>query len=154
VLSEARGKEFHMVRGEPIRILMAEDNDGDRQLTQRALADAKLRNTLEVVTDGEALLAHLRGAAALPDLVLLDLYMPRMDGREALTAMRADSALRDIPVVVLTGSSVEDDERLMRELGVLAYLHKPVTFGKLLQCVSALPTCRVEISCHAGARQP
>jgi two-component system, response regulator len=135
-----------MVRGEPIRILMADDDIRDSLLIQQALSEAKLRNPLDVVADGEALLSHLRKAIPLPDLVLLDLHRPRLDWHAALAAMRADPALREIPVVVMTGSSDEDDERLARELGILAYLHKPVTFGKLLQCVTALPTCKLEIT--------
>jgi CheY-like chemotaxis protein len=119
----------------PIRILLIEDDPGDVLLTREAFADHKLRNDLEVIGDGRAALAHLRGGAPLPDLILLDLNLPGLDGRDLLTAISEDPALRDIPVVVLTNSLVERDILRARQLRAVDYVCKPVDFLRLVEVV-------------------
>ena len=128
---------------QPVRLLMAEDDPEDRMLVQKAFDLARLANTLTVVSNGEELLAYLRRegpyrAAERPDLLLLDLNMPRMDGREALRVIKADPELRTIPVVVLTTSSADEDIVRSYDLGVNSYIEKPVTFDKLVEVVKAL----------------
>lgn len=130
----------------PITILLAEDDPDDRLLTKRALAKGRLANTVHTVEDGEELMDYLlrRGAyenkedVPLPGLILLDLNMPRKDGREALREIKADSRLRRIPVVVLTTSQAERDIIDSYDLGVNAYVSKPVTFDELSEAVQVL----------------
>jgi CheY-like chemotaxis protein len=123
---------------------MADDDEDDRHIAERALAGTRLEGCLRFVEDGERLLAYLRGqapydgvnAAPRPNLILLDLNMPRVDGREALDQIKSDPALRRIPVVILTTSSAEEDVLRSYDLGVNAFVTKPVTFrglSKVLQ---------------------
>ena len=100
--------------GKPLEILLVEDNPGDVRLTQEALRDAKVRNELHVVMDGVETMAFLRregryADAPRPDLILLDLNLPKKDGREVLAEIKADDNLKRIPVVILTVSSSEED---------------------------------------------
>ncbi len=128
---------------DPISILMADDDADDRMLAERALRKGFPQSTVfRTVADGEELLAYLRGAPAeeRPDLVLLDLNMPRMDGREALRAIKADADLCRIPVVVLTTSQAEQDVIRSYELGVNAFVTKPVTFEKLVEAMRVIGT--------------
>ena len=130
-------------RAEPVEILLAEDNPGDVKLTEKALERGKLVNNLHVVTDGVEALAFLRQEGEYaeeprPDLVLLDLNMPRKDGREVLEDMKADEDLRRIPVVVLTSSDAEEDIVQSYDLHANAYLTKPVDFDGLLEIVNSL----------------
>lgn len=136
--------------GEAIRLLMAEDDLEDQMLVRRAFDKARLANHLDMVQDGEELMdfLHHRGAftdAKRPDLLLLDLNMPRKDGREALAEIKADPELRQIPVVVLTTSSADEDILRSYDLGVSSYIEKPVTFNKLVQTVEALGHYYLEI---------
>ncbi|MDE3154732.1 MAG: response regulator [Acidobacteriota bacterium] len=124
------------------RILMAEDDPNDAELTLTALADYHLANQVDVVRDGEQALAYLRrqGAwagrpAGNPALTLLDLKMPKVDGLEVLRAIKSDPALRTMPVVVLTSSREERDLVRSYELGVNAYVVKPVDFTDLVEAV-------------------
>lgn len=129
-----------------IHIVMAEDDPDDRMLTRRALKKSRLANTIDTVENGEELMdyLHQRGAyageaaAPRPGLILLDLNMPRMDGREALKHIKSDASLRRIPVIVLTTSKAEQDIVESYDLGVNAYVTKPVTFEGLLQAIQAL----------------
>ncbi len=126
-----------------IRLLMAEDDPEDQMLVRKAFERSHLTNALAVVGDGEELLDYLhhRGPyadAPRPDLILLDLNMPRMDGREALEVIKADPDLRSIPVVVLTTSSADEDIIRSYDLGVSSYIQKPVTFEKLVDVVTEL----------------
>src|SRR5690606_34820494 len=110
-----------------IEILLVEDNPADVDLTQETLAYAKIRNRLHVVNDGEAALAYLRregryATAVRPDLILLDLNLPRKDGREVLEELKADPDLRSIPVVVLTSSDAEKDVVRSYDLGANCYV--------------------------------
>lgn len=128
-----------------IVILMADDDPEDVMLAQDALAESRLANALNVVGDGEELLdyLHQRGKynadnAPRPGLILLDLNMPRLDGREALARIKSDPSLRRIPVVVLTTSKAEEDVFRSYDLGANSYITKPVTFDSLVNVVRNL----------------
>jgi len=130
---------------EPVAILMADDDADDRMLTRDAMIESRLANPFYVVEDGQELMDYLRRAgkyatrhAPRPGLILLDLNMPRMDGREALRAIKNDPELRCIPVVVLTTSKTEEDVLRSYNLGANSFITKPVTFERLVEIVSAL----------------
>ncbi|MFC1853859.1 response regulator [candidate division CSSED10-310 bacterium] len=124
----------------PITILMAEDDPDDRMLTKEALAENRLANELYFVEDGEELMDFLyhRGVYVNPEtsprpgLILLDLNMPKKDGREALEEIKADPELRQIPIVVLTTSKAEEDIFRSYDLGASSFITKPVTFEALV----------------------
>jgi CheY-like chemotaxis protein len=131
-----------MSEGDPITILIADDDEEDRVLTQEALADSRLANNLRFVVDGQDLIDYLRhegkyaaglDAAPVPGIILLDLNMPKLDGREALGLIKSDPALKQIPVVVLTTSSAETDMLQAYQLGVNSFIIKPVTFAGLVE---------------------
>lgn len=130
----------------PITILMADDDPDDRLMTREALEEARLANDLHFVMDGEELMDYLyhRGKyadpalAPRPGLILLDLNMPRKDGREALEEIKADSELRRIPVIVLTTSKSEEDILRSYNVGANSYITKPVTFEALLQVIKII----------------
>ncbi len=130
----------------PIAILLADDDPDDCLLAQEALAESHLMNDLYVVGDGEELLDFLRhrgkyadpASAPRPGLILLDLNMPRKDGREALREIKSDPALRRIPVVVLTTSQAEEDIYRSYDLGVNSFISKPVTFDGLVKVMKHL----------------
>ena len=132
--------------GKPITILMAEDDADDRLLTKQALADQRLANDLHFVENGEELLdyLHQRGkyaeppSAPRPGLILLDLNMPKKDGREALAEIKADPQLRRIPIIVLTTSKADEDILRSYDLGASSYIMKPVTFEGLANVVKVL----------------
>ena len=126
-----------------VEILLVEDNPGDVRLTQEALADARVVNTLHVVNDGEAAIKFLRGEppnedAVRPDLMLLDLNLPRMDGRQVLEDVKADPALRLIPIVVLTTSEAEQDVLRSYELHANCYIRKPVDFDQFIEVIKSI----------------
>ena len=129
-----------------ITIVLADDDPDDRQLTEEAFAENRLANQLHCVEDGEELMdyLHRRGKfeqlrnEPLPGLILLDLNMPRKDGREALKEIKADPNLRRIPIVVLTTSKAEEDIVRSYDLGVNSYVTKPVTFKSLVELVKVL----------------
>lgn len=124
-----------------LQILMVEDNPGDVELTRENLADSKILHDLHVAVDGVEAMQFLcregdYGDAPSPDLVLLDLNLPRKDGREVLEEMKADPVLRVIPVVVLTSSAAEEDVLRSYQLQASAYVTKPVDldgFGKIVR---------------------
>jgi CheY-like chemotaxis protein len=132
--------------GKMITILLADDDPDDRKLTQDAFVENRLVNVLHCVEDGEELMEYLRRQgryadqkdAPLPGLILLDLNMPRKDGREALKEIKADPELRRIPIVVLTTSKAEEDILRTYDLGVNSYVTKPVTFKSLVELVKVL----------------
>lgn len=136
-----------------ILILMADDDDDDFMLAKKALKESKLINTLFRVKDGEELLDYLRNRGAYtskndfkrPGVILLDLNMPKMDGREALREIKSDPELCDIPVVVFTTSKAEEDIYKSYQLGVNSFIAKPVTFEGLLQVMQTLGTYWFEI---------
>lgn len=132
-------------RKDSITILMADDDDDDFLLTKKALQESKLANTLIRVKDGEELLDYLYGRGAYentpterPGMILLDLNMPRKDGREALKEIKADADLKDIPVVIFTTSKAEEDVYRSYQLGSNSFITKPVTFDKLVRVIAAL----------------
>jgi CheY-like chemotaxis protein len=123
-------------------ILLADDDEEDRELARDALQDARLANEMKFVVDGQDLLDYLRHQgrwsgpsvdAPRPGIILLDLNMPKKDGREALAEIKADDSLRRIPVVVLTTSKDEADVLSAYDLGVSSFITKPVTFGGLVE---------------------
>lgn len=120
----------------PITVLLVEDDPGDVLLIREAFEDHKLNNTLLVASDGVEALEILRSPeAGRPDLVLLDLNLPRKDGREVLKEIKADDALRSIPVVVLTTSDAEEDILRSYDLHANAYVTKPVDFESFIDVV-------------------
>jgi CheY-like chemotaxis protein len=130
----------------PVTILLADDDEDDRELTRDALQDAHLTNDMRYVGDGEELMDYLRREgpyadpevdAPRPVIILLDLNMPKKDGREALAEIKADERLRSIPVVVLTTSKDEEDIFRTYDLGVSSFITKPVTFAGLVEAMRA-----------------
>ncbi len=130
---------LHATPHEPIEILLVEDSPGDVRLTREALREAKVANVLHVVSDGEAAIALLRGARGrprlIPDLILLDLNLPKVDGREVLAAIKSDDALRGIPVVVLTTSDADTDVLRAYDLHCNCYLVKPVNVTRFFDLI-------------------
>ncbi len=138
---------------QPVTVLLAEDDDDDYFLTVQALQEARLANEVRRVKDGEELLDYLRrcGTFAQPEssptpaLILLDLNMPRKDGREALREIKGNPDLRHYPVVVLTTSRSEEDVIRSYQCGVNSFVTKPVTFAGLVQAVRVLGTYWFEL---------
>ena len=129
--------------GKPIEILLVEDNPGDVRLTQEAFKENKVRNTLHAVTDGAEALAFLRqereyAQACRPDLILLDLNLPKKDGREVLEEIKADVGLRCIPVVVLTSSEAEEDVSRAYGLNANCYVTKPLDLDRFVDVVRSI----------------
>lgn len=137
----------------PITILMADDDADDRRLTQEALEEGRLINEVKFVDDGEQLMDYLRRQgrfappveAPRPGLILLDLNMPRKDGRIVLKEIKSDPDLRQIPVVVLTTSKADEDVYKSYDLGVNSYIVKPVTFEALVDILQTLEKYWFEI---------
>lgn len=138
--------------GQPIVILMADDDADDRMLTRDALDESRVLNELRFVEDGEALMdyLHRRGKYADPEsspkpgLILLDLNMPKKDGREALKEIKADPNLRRIPVVIMTTSKAEEDIFRSYDFGASSFITKPVTFDRLVDLMKAIGEYWVE----------
>jgi two-component system response regulator len=127
----------------PIEILLVEDNSGDARLAREALRDAKVRNNLTWISDGAEALAFLRregkyGSAPRPDLILLDLNLPRKDGREVLTEIKGDDKFKRIPVVVLTTSQAEEDVLRAYHLNANCYITKPVDLDQFMKVVKTI----------------
>ncbi len=141
------------MNGQPITILMADDDPDDRELTKEAFAEARLANEVRFVNDGVELMdyLHRRGGyadptpAPRPGLILLDLNMPRKDGRECLAEIKADPKLSSIRVIVLTTSKAEEDIVRSYELSASSYITKPVTFDALVEVVRTLGKYWLEI---------
>ena len=132
--------DFH---GRPIEILLVEDNPGDVRLTQEALREGKVRNNLNVAKDGMEGLDFLRrlgpfAHAPRPDLILLDLNLPKMDGREVLAEIKEDADLRTIPVVVVTSSEAEEDIVRSYDLHANCYIKKPVNLDQFITVVQSI----------------
>ncbi|MBA2592762.1 MAG: response regulator [Gammaproteobacteria bacterium] len=133
-------------QGKSVTILMADDDGDDRLMTREAFGDAHLRNDLRFVEDGVELMDYLRhqgrysdpAAAPRPGLILLDLNMPKKDGREALQEIKADPNLKHIRIVVLTTSKEEEDIYGSYDLGAASYIQKPVTFEALVKIIKTL----------------
>lgn len=145
-----------------IVILMADDDPDDRELAAHALEESRLANRLLFVEDGEQLIDYLhhrgafmdRDAYPRPGLILLDLNMPKKDGREALREIKSEPGLRSIPVVVLTTSKAEEDIYRSYDLGVNSFITKPVTFEGLVQVMRVLGRYWFEIVELPGTRAP
>ena len=141
----------------PVEILLVEDNPGDARLAIEALKDGKVRNRINVVTDGEQALQYLKAChpytqAVRPDLVLLDLNLPRKDGWQVLAEMLADPALRSIPVAILTASAAEQDVIKGYQLKATCYIVKPVDAEQLLAVVASVADFWITVvSVHQGA---
>ncbi len=136
--------------GKPIEILLVEDNPGDVRLTREALSESKIRNRISVVPDGEEAMAFLRREgkyedAPRPDLILLDLNMPRKDGREVLTEVKRNPEFKRIPVVILTSSSAEQDIVQSYNLHANAYVTKPVGFEQFVSVVKQVEDFWLEV---------
>jgi CheY-like chemotaxis protein len=132
---------------------MADDDPDDCMLAQEALAESRLANDLHIVSDGEELMDYLYqrgkysvpGSAPRPSLILLDLNMPKKDGREVLNELKSDPHLRQIPVLVLTTSQAEEDILRSYYLGANSYITKPVTFSSLIEVMQTLSKYWFEI---------
>ncbi|MDQ3817539.1 MAG: response regulator [Acidobacteriota bacterium] len=130
----------------PITILMADDDEDDRLLARQALEESRLANDFYVVEDGEELMDFLKrrgkysdpSSSPRPGVILLDLNMPKKDGREALSEIKADPELRQIPVVILTTSKAEEDIFRSYDLGASSFITKPVSFEGLTQVMKGL----------------
>jgi two-component system, response regulator len=137
----------------PITILMADDDPDDRQLTRDAFAESRLANDLRFVEDGEELMDYLKrrgryadpASSPRPGLILLDLNMPRKDGREALAEIKADPELRSIRIVIMTTSKAEEDIIRTYDLSAASYISKPVTFEGLVDVIRTLGKYWLEI---------
>ena len=139
----------------PIRILLADDDEDDRLMAREAFELSLLTNPLDEVTDGVELMEHLYGlldaGSPLPGLILLDLNMPRKDGREALEEIKGHPELRRIPVVVLTTSKAEEDIYRTYDLGVNSFISKPISFDGLVSVMTELGRYWLEIVELPGA---
>ncbi len=138
-----------------INVLLVEDDPGDVLMTREAF-DELLNNQLEVVTDGDAAISYLRKvdpytAARTPDLILLDLNLPRRDGREVLAEIKADPSVAHIPVVVLTTSSADDDILRSYQLHANAYVTKPVDFDNFISAIRQIDHFFVSVVCLPAA---
>lgn len=142
-----------MRTSKPITILIADDDNDDRMLIKEALIESRLKNGLRFVEDGEQLMDYLLNRGEYkdkeknpsPGLILLDLNMPKKDGREALREIKADPALRSIPVIVLTTSKAEEDIIKTYNLGVNSFITKPVSFSALVDIMKTLNKYWLEI---------
>jgi two-component system, chemotaxis family, response regulator Rcp1 len=129
--------------GDMIDILLVEDNEGDARLAKEAMRDSKIRNTLHHVTDGEEAMAFLRKEGKYsklprPDLILLDLNLPKKDGRQVLAEIKGDESLKRIPVVVLTVSSAEEDILKTYNLHANCYITKPLDLDQFMKVVRSV----------------
>lgn len=132
-----------MDTGKPIEIMLVEDSPGDVRLTREALKESKVRNNLHVTIDGVEAMAFLRregeyANAPKPDLILLDLNLPKKDGREVLAEIKSDEHLRSIPVVILTISQAEEDILRTYNLHANCYITKPVNFDRFVEVVRCI----------------
>jgi CheY-like chemotaxis protein len=126
-----------------IDILLVEDNEGDARLAKEAMRESKIRNTLHHVTDGEEAMAFLRkegrySATPRPDLILLDLNLPKKDGRQVLAEIKEDESLKRIPVVILTVSSAEEDILKTYNLHANCYITKPIDLNQFMKVIRSV----------------
>jgi len=132
-----------MPMGRPVEILLVEDNEGDARLAKEALSDAKVANNLAWVKDGVEALAYLRGegeykGTVRPDVILLDLNLPKKDGREVLAEVKQDPDLRRIPIVILTVSEAQEDIIRTYDLHANCYIRKPLDLEQFMTVVKAI----------------
>jgi CheY-like chemotaxis protein len=133
------------MKAAPVTILIADDDEEDRQLIKDALAESRLINPVQFVNDGEELMESLRSNSRLPGLILLDLNMPKKDGREALREIKSNSRFKTIPVIILTTSKAEEDIYRTYNLGVNSFITKPVTFTALVDVLNKVAQYWFEI---------
>lgn len=124
------------MKSAPVHILVADDDEEDRQLIKDALEESRLLNPVDFVHDGEQLMNYLTSAPGLPGIILLDLNMPKKDGREALLEIKSHPKLKRIPVIILTTSKAEEDIVRTYGLGVNSFITKPVTFSALVRVLT------------------
>lgn len=141
---------MNMKRGHPVEILLVEDNAGDVRLTREAMREAKVNNNLSVAVDGVEAMAFLRRQgqyrdAPRPDLVLLDLNLPRKSGLEVLTEIKEDATLKHIPVVILTTSQAEQDILASYRMSANAFVTKPVDLEQFLKVVRSIEEFWLEV---------
>jgi CheY-like chemotaxis protein len=134
----------------PVEILLVEDNEGDIGLIEEVFEEAKIRNTLHIAEDGEEAILFLRGEGKFsgsprPDIILLDLNLPKKDGREVLREIKEDNNLKNIPVVVLTTSRAERDILRSYDLHANAYVTKPLDFDQLIKVVKSIENFWLEV---------
>lgn len=141
------------LKAKSIHIVIAEDDEEDRMLTREAMIESRVKNTVHFVEDGEYLMDYLHNKGdyldkskfPTPGLILLDLNMPRKDGREALKEIKSNEHLKRIPVVILTTSKAEEDIIRTYDLGVNSFITKPVTFEGMINVMKTLGTYWLDI---------
>lgn len=138
------------IAAKPIEILLVEDSKGDVGLIEEVFEDAKIRNNLRVVEDGDEAILYLRGEGQFsgvlrPDIILLDLNLPKKDGREVLEEIKNDDDLKNIPVVVLTTSKAEADVLKSYNLHANAYVTKPVDFDQFIKVIKSIEDFWLEV---------
>jgi CheY-like chemotaxis protein len=136
--------------GKPVEILLVEDNKGDVGLIEEVFEEAKIKNSLHVAEDGEEAILYLHGkekfsGSRRPDLILLDLNLPKKDGREVLRVIKEDSNLKNIPVIILTSSSAEKDILGAYGLHANAYVTKPLEFDQFMKVVGSIENFWLEV---------
>lgn len=148
-----------MESSKPVTIAIAEDDADDRMMIQDALRDCHILNPVDFLEDGEALMQYLRregeygqlAGTDLPGLILLDLNMPRKDGREALAEIKSDPELRHLPVIVMTTSRSPDDVSVTYDIGANSYVAKPIHYEELLEVLQTLGKYWLEVVDLPGA---
>ena len=138
------------ILGKPVEILLVEDNEGDVGLIEEVFEEAKIRNNLHVAEDGEEAMLYLHGEGKFsgsprPDIILLDLNLPKKDGREVLKEIKEDNNLKNIPVVILTTSNAEKDILRAYDLHANAYITKPLDFDQFIKVVESIGNFWLEI---------
>jgi CheY-like chemotaxis protein len=138
------------ILGKPVEILLVEDNKGDVGLIEEVFEEAKIKNNIHVAEDGEEAMLYLHGEGKFsgsqrPDIILLDLNLPKKDGREVLREIKEDDALKNIPVVILTTSTAENDILRAYELHANAYVTKPLDFDQFIKVVGSIVNFWLEI---------
>lgn len=136
--------------GKPVEILLVEDNEGDVGLIEEVMEETRIRNNLHVATDGEEAMLYFHGESKFlgfprPDIVLLDLNLPKLDGLMVLKEIKEDDSLKKIPVVILTTSQAENDILRAYELHANAYVNKPLDFGQFIDVVKSIASFWLEI---------
>jgi CheY-like chemotaxis protein len=138
------------LNGRPVEILLVEDNEGDIGLVEEVFQEGRINNNLSVAEDGEEAMMFLRNEgqfakATRPDLILLDLNLPGMDGREVLKEVKEDDDLKKIPVVVLTTSKAEEDILKSYDLHANSYITKPVDFNQFMNVIKSIESFWLEV---------